>query len=168
MLAELECLLKDFRKLVVIYTENPSLEDRVRNTGILRPEKAREICAVGIVARASGMNLDCRIFNPFPPYDQYDRLELDVPVMITGDVHARTWVRIQEVRESIRIIRWILENLPEGPISAGVTGASFGQGGLCGGRRMAGRDNLLAPVRTCGRGKPVHGQGPFQRQLART
>jgi Ni,Fe-hydrogenase III large subunit len=40
-----------------------------------------------------------------------------VPVMITGDVHARTWVRIQEVRESIRIIRWILDNMPAGSIS---------------------------------------------------
>jgi Ni,Fe-hydrogenase III large subunit len=118
ILVELDGLSKDFERLVVIYDENPSLEDRVRNTGVLKPESAREICAVGIVARASGMNLDCRIFNPFPPYDQYDRLELGVPVMITGDVHARTWVRIQEVRESIRIIRWILDNLPAGPISA--------------------------------------------------
>jgi Ni,Fe-hydrogenase III large subunit len=116
--AELGSISKEFERLVTIYDENPSLEDRVRNTGILKPERAREICAVGIVARASGLNLDCRIFNPFPPYDQYDRLELGVPVMITGDVHARTWVRVQEVRESFRIIRWILENLPEGPISA--------------------------------------------------
>lgn len=130
ILAELECLLKDFKKLVVIYTDNPSLEDRVRNTGILSPEKARELCSVGVVARASGMNLDCRIFNPFPPYDQYDRLELEVPVMITGDVHARTWVRIQEVRESIRIIRWILENIPEGPISAGVSGPAADKAGF--------------------------------------
>ena len=42
------------------------------------------------------------------------RLELDVPVMISGDVHARAWVRVQEIRESIRIIRWILEDLPAG------------------------------------------------------
>ncbi len=118
MLVELGALSKDFERLVVVYDENPSLEDRVRNTGILKPEQAREICAVGIVARASGLNLDCRIFNPFPPYDQYDRLELGVPVMITGDVHARAWVRIQEVRESIRIIKWILENMPEGSISS--------------------------------------------------
>jgi len=112
--AEMNRLSKDFEQLVTIYEENPSLEDRVRDTGVLSPEKAREICAVGIVARSSGLNLDCRIFNPFPPYDQYDRLELDVPVMISGDVHARTMVRIQEIRESIRIIQWILENLPDG------------------------------------------------------
>ena len=114
---ELKWLEKEFEKLVTIYDENPSLEDRVRDTGVLPPEKARELCVVGIVARASGMNLDCRIFNPFPPYDQHDRIELDVPVLVTGDVHARTWVRIHEVRESIRIIRWLLDNMPDGNIN---------------------------------------------------
>ena len=116
ILAELETVSRDFERLVVIYDESSSLDDRVRDTGILKPEKARELCVVGVVARASGMNLDCRIFNPFPPYDQYDRLELDVPVKVTGDVHARTLVRIEEIRESIRIIRYILENMPDGPI----------------------------------------------------
>jgi Ni,Fe-hydrogenase III large subunit/Ni,Fe-hydrogenase III component G len=120
ILSELGSFSKDFERLVTIYDENPSLEDRVRNTGVLTPEKAREICAVGVVARASGLNLDCRIFNPFPPYNQYDQLELGVPVMITGDVHARTWVRIQEVRESVRIIRWILDNMPDGRLSSPV------------------------------------------------
>ncbi|MDA8083996.1 MAG: NADH-quinone oxidoreductase subunit C [Nitrospiraceae bacterium] len=120
ILSELEAISKDFEKVVKIYEESASLDDRVRDTGILTPEKARELCVVGIVARASGLNLDCRIFNPFPPYDQYDRLELDVPVKITGDVHARTWVRVEEVRESIRIVRFIIENLPEGPIAADI------------------------------------------------
>ncbi|TAN38353.1 MAG: hypothetical protein EPN25_13950 [Nitrospirae bacterium] len=120
ILAEMEIVAKDFERLVEVYEESSSLEDRVRDTGVLKPEKARELCVVGIVARASGMNLDCRIFNPFPPYDQYDRLELDVPVKVTGDVHARVWVRVEETRESIRIIRYILENMPAGPISVAV------------------------------------------------
>ncbi len=117
MLSELKKLLKEFNRLVAIYDENSSLEDRVRDTGILIPEKAREICAVGIVARASGMNLDCRTQNPFPPYD---RINVNVPVLISGDVHARAWVRVEEVRESIRIIREILETLPSGEISSKV------------------------------------------------
>lgn len=115
ILAELKKLSKEFNKLVIIYDENSSLEDRVRDTGILIPDKAREICAVGIVARASGLNLDCRLQNPFPPYD---RIEVNVPVLISGDVHARAWVRVEEVRESIRIIRRILETIPVGEISA--------------------------------------------------
>ncbi len=115
ILSELKKLLKEFNRLVAIYDENSSLEDRVRDTGILIPEKARDICAVGIVARASGMNLDCRVQNPFPPYD---RIGVNVPVLIYGDVNARVYVRIKEVRESIRIIREILETLPTSKISA--------------------------------------------------
>lgn len=114
ILAEMEYLSKEFEKLVMIYDENSSLEDRVRNTGVLLPEKARELCVVGIAARASGLNLDCRIQNPFPPYD---RIEVNVPVLISGDVHARAWIRIEEVRESIRVIREILKSLPEGALT---------------------------------------------------
>ncbi len=115
ILSELKKLLKEFNRLVAIYDENSSLEDRVRDTGILIPEKAREMCAVGIVARGSGLNLDCRAQNPFPPYD---RTGVNVPVLIYGDVNARVYVRIKEVRESIRIIREILETLPAGGIAA--------------------------------------------------
>lgn len=115
---EIERLLSEFDRLVTIYDENPSLEDRVRDTGILKPKRARELCVVGPVARASGLNLDCRIFNPFPPYDRFDLMELEVPVMISGDVHARTWVRVLEVRESVRIIQKILEEIPGGPLTA--------------------------------------------------
>ena len=111
---ELDRLENEFERLVVIYDENSSLEDRVRDTGVLRPEQARELGAVGIVARASGLNLDCRIHHPFPPYD---RISVNVPVLISGDVHARAWIRVEEVRESIRIIRELLRTLPAGRIS---------------------------------------------------
>ena len=115
ILSEMELLAKEFERLVVIYDETSSLEDRVKNTGVLPPEKAVEICAVGIVARASGMNLDCRVQNPFTPYD---RIRVNVPVLIEDDVNARVWVRIEEVRESVRIIREILEAIPAGEIAA--------------------------------------------------
>lgn len=117
ILSELKKLLKEFNRLVSIYDENSSLEDRVRDAGILIPEKAREICAVGIVARASGLNLDCRTQYPFPPYD---RIEVNVPVFIYGDVNARVYVRIKEIRESIRIIRELLETLPSGQLSTDI------------------------------------------------
>ena len=114
ILDELAYLSKEFEKLVRIYDENSSLEDRTRETGVLSPEKARDLGVVGIVARASGLNLDCRIQNPFPPYD---RIAVQGHVLISGDVHARVWVRIEEVRESIRIIREILRTLPEGVLA---------------------------------------------------
>lgn len=111
--SEMEWLKNEFKRLVVIYDENPSLEDRVRDTGILTPDKARELCVVGFVARASGQDMDCRIKNPFPPYNQ---IVPKAPVLKSGDVHARVWVRIEEIRESIRIIREIVKGLPPGPI----------------------------------------------------
>ncbi len=110
ILEELDRLEKDFERLVVIYDENSSLEDRVRDTGVLKPARARDLGVVGIVARASGLNLDCRIHHPFPPYD---RISVNVPVLISGDVHARAWIRVEEVRESIRIIRELLGSLPD-------------------------------------------------------
>ncbi|HEY6011060.1 MAG TPA: NADH-quinone oxidoreductase subunit C [Nitrospirota bacterium] len=117
VLAELDWLAQEFERLVTIYDENSSVEDRVRDTGILSSEKARELCTVGFVARASGLNLDCRIQHPFPPYD---RIRVTIPVLVSGDAHARAWVRVEEVRDSIRIIRDILKGLPAGKITAPV------------------------------------------------
>ena len=79
------------------------------------PADAKELGVVGFVARASNQPLDCRIQGPFPPYDQ---IIPKITVLQSGDVHARAWVRIEEIRESIRIIREILDILPEGEISA--------------------------------------------------
>ena len=113
ILEELDWLAKEFERLVVIYDENSSVEDRVRDTGVLASGTARDLGVVGFVARASGLNLDCRIHHPFPPYD---RISVTIPVLVSGDVHARAWVRVEEVRDSIRIIREILDTLPSGKI----------------------------------------------------
>jgi Ni,Fe-hydrogenase III large subunit/Ni,Fe-hydrogenase III component G len=114
ILSELDWLAKEFERLVVIYDENASVEDRVRDTGVLTSEKARDLGVVGFVARASGLNLDCRIHHPFPPYD---RISVSIPVLVSGDVHARAWVRVEEIRDSMRIIREILKTLPAGGIT---------------------------------------------------
>ena len=115
--AEMDWLAKEFERLVAIYDENSSVEDRVRDTGILRSEQARDLRVVGFVARASGLNLDCRIHHPFPPYD---RINVSIPVLVSGDVHARAWVRVEEIRDSMRIIREILNTLPDGGITSSV------------------------------------------------
>jgi Ni,Fe-hydrogenase III large subunit/Ni,Fe-hydrogenase III component G len=117
ILAEMDWLAKEFERLVVIYDENSSIEDRVRGTGVLRSATARELGVVGFVARASGLNVDCRIHHPFPPYD---RIGVTIPVLVSGDVHARAWVRVEEVRDSIRIIREILKTIPGGRTIAAV------------------------------------------------
>ncbi len=127
ILAELDWLAEEFERLVTIYDENSSVEDRVRDTGILKSATARELCVVGFVARASGLNVDCRIHHPFPPYD---RINVTIPVLVSGDVHARAWVRVEEVRDSIRIIREIVKTLPEGKISAPVAAVPSDRAGF--------------------------------------
>ncbi|MFH1861100.1 MAG: hypothetical protein ABH870_08870, partial [bacterium] len=112
--SEMDWLSKEFQRLVIIYDRNSSLTERLTGTGILLPDKAIELGVVGFVARASGQKVDCRIQNPFSPYD------LIIPKMTvfeSGDAYARAWVRIEEIRESIRIIREILNSLPDGNIA---------------------------------------------------
>ena len=113
MLRDLDWFEREFERLVSIYDNNASLEDRVRGTGILSPAKARDLGVVGIVARGSGQGLDSRIQSPFPPYD---RLVPRIPVLQAGDVNARAWVRIEEVRESVLLLKKILVNLPAGEV----------------------------------------------------
>jgi Ni,Fe-hydrogenase III large subunit len=113
ILSELDTFTGEFKRLVTIYDENPSLEDRVRDTGRLSPEQARDLGVVGIIARASGQNMDSRVQSPFSPYD---RFVPRIPVYDSGDVNARVWVRIDEIRESVLLLRRLLEDLPTGAV----------------------------------------------------
>jgi Ni,Fe-hydrogenase III large subunit len=104
----------EFERLITIYDLSPSLEDRLRTTGILSPDLARNLGTVGFVARASNQPLDCRIQAPFSPYDM---IPPRMVVLDSCDVHARAWVRIEEVRDSCRLIREFLAKLPSGGIT---------------------------------------------------
>jgi Ni,Fe-hydrogenase III large subunit/Ni,Fe-hydrogenase III component G len=109
--AELGNLLPEFERVVKIYDLNASLDDRLRGTGMLPAETACELGTVGFVARASGQQLDCRLQAPFSPYDRIPPLMV---VLNSCDVHARAWVRIEEIRDSVRLIRELLATLPTG------------------------------------------------------
>ncbi|HMK43194.1 MAG TPA: NADH-quinone oxidoreductase subunit C [Dissulfurispiraceae bacterium] len=113
ILAEMNAFEAEFEQLVTIYDENSSLDDRLRTTGELSSEEARDLGVCGFVARASGMNLDCRVQRPFPPYDL---LAVRPSVLASGDVHARAWVRVEEVRESMRLVRQIISDIPAGDV----------------------------------------------------
>src|SRR2546427_12931604 len=67
--------------------------------------------ASGPVARASGLAYDVRRAHP---YEVYERVEFDIPVRSEGDCYARYLVRLEEMRQSVRIIRQCLERLPAG------------------------------------------------------
>jgi Ni,Fe-hydrogenase III large subunit/Ni,Fe-hydrogenase III component G len=115
MLEEARTIMEEFEKLIAIYENNPSLEDRLYATGVLDPDTAKLIGAVGFVARSSGQGIDVRKDNSYPPYDKHAPV---VPVLSSGDVHARAWVRVEEVRDSFRLIKELIGALPSGPLLA--------------------------------------------------
>jgi Ni,Fe-hydrogenase III large subunit len=104
-----------FPALVELYDNTASLQDRTVSTGILKPELARQFGAGGFIGRASGRSFDARRALSYPPYDQ---LSFEVPVLMEGDVNARVWIRIQEVKQSMSLIDQILSHLPDGAIQA--------------------------------------------------
>ena len=104
-----------FPRLVELYDNTASLQDRTAGTGIVRADLARQFGAPGYVGRASGRCFDVR---KTPGYAPYNELDFDVPVLTEGDVNARVWVRIREVEQSLALIEQIVARLPEGPIDA--------------------------------------------------
>lgn len=113
--AELNAIEPDFSELERIIFANASLTDRLETTGVLREEIARDHAVVGVVGRASGMDRDIRRDRPFAAYG-----ELDPKVVLYryGDVRARLRVRMDEVHESIRLVRAVRARIPQGPVAA--------------------------------------------------
>jgi Ni,Fe-hydrogenase III large subunit len=103
---------RDFPRLVALYDQTASLQDRTVGTGHLSAELALTFGAGGFVGRASGRAFDCRKSLPYAPYDA---LSFEVPVRPEGDVNARVWIRIREVEQSLGLIEQ-LTDLPPGPI----------------------------------------------------
>jgi NADH-quinone oxidoreductase subunit D len=85
--------------------QNPIWMERTKSIGILDPEKARDFCITGPVARASGVDWDLRRDRPYAAYEDY---EFKVPVRTQGDCYARYIVRMEEIEESLKICRQAL------------------------------------------------------------
>ena len=100
-------------RLVELYDNTASLQDRTVGTGKLAAELAQRFGCGGVIGRASGRDFDARRDHPYTPYDE---LRFETPLRREGDVNARVWVRIREVEESLRLIGQILDRLPAGPI----------------------------------------------------
>ena len=101
----------EFERLVDLYDDQPSLQDRTVGTGIVKSELAHRFGAGGFVARASSRAGDARLSPGYAPYDQ---LDLTTPLLQAGDVSARLWVRIEEVRASLSLLEQILGFMPGG------------------------------------------------------
>jgi Ni,Fe-hydrogenase III large subunit len=117
--AQVEGLLAEIRRvfprLIELYDNTASLQDRTVTTGILKPELAHQFGAGGYVGRASGRAFDARRVFGYAPYDT---LSFEVPVLDAGDVNARVWIRIREVEQSLSLVDQILAALPKGALKA--------------------------------------------------
>ncbi len=96
--------------LMPFLLEYPSLQDRLRGTGVLLPAQARHFGALGYVGRASNHQDDMRRDAPYPPYDS---LEVKVPAYTEGDVAKRIRVRGDEIIVSLGLINQLLQGLPD-------------------------------------------------------
>jgi NADH-quinone oxidoreductase subunit D len=109
----LDVLEKATNHYVDVATSDRTILARCENVGVLTKQIARDLCAVGPTARASGVNRDMRRDDP---YAAYPEISFKVAVQPEGDVLARVVVRLQEVLEAINIIRQALKKMPAGPI----------------------------------------------------
>ena len=98
-----------------LLAQNEILLARAKGVGILPKELAINISASGPVLRASGVNWDIRKADP---YSVYDRFEFDIPTGMAGDCYDRYRVRVQEMRQSLRIIKQAMEQILPGEVQA--------------------------------------------------
>jgi Ni,Fe-hydrogenase III large subunit len=100
--------------LIRILDNHASLQDRLAGTGIIAPALVRRFAADGVVGRASGRAFDARLLpSPLP----YAALAPMIALREAGDVAARLAVRIEELRESLRLVSDLLGTLPDGPVA---------------------------------------------------
>lgn len=123
-----EGILEKIRKLVydrlpkivdeldLFLTDNEIVRTRTEGVGILTPEQAIAFSTCGPVLRASGVPYDIRRADP---YSIYDRFDFDVAVRYHGDTFDRYAIRIDEVRQSLRILQQAVRTIPAGPIQEG-------------------------------------------------
>jgi NADH-quinone oxidoreductase subunit D len=96
-----------------LLSENRIFKQRTVDIGIVSEAEALDWGFTGPCLRASNIAWDLR---KAEPYDVYDQMDFDIPVGLTGDCYARYLVRIEEMRQSNRIIRQCLEKMPDGPV----------------------------------------------------
>ena len=96
-----------------LLTANRIFKQRTVDIGVASPEEAMDWGFSGPMLRGSGVAWDLR---KSEPYDVYDKMEFDIPVGKNGDCYDRYLVRLEEMRQSLRIIRQCLDQLPDGPV----------------------------------------------------
>ena len=98
-----------------LLTENRIFKQRNVDVGVVSPEEAMDWGFSGVMIRGSGLAWDLR---KAQPYDGYDKVDFDIPVGKNGDCYDRYLCRIEEMRQSVRIVEQCIADMPDGPISA--------------------------------------------------
>lgn len=101
-----------FDEYDTLLTGQPIFTQRTQGVGVLTPEQAIALSATGPVLRSTGVEWDLR---RNMPYFFYDEMDFDVVVGTYGDAFDRYAIRLNEMRESVKIVRQILDRMPEGP-----------------------------------------------------
>ncbi len=118
MVATLRKMEVELKELAEVFIEDYSVKNRLCKVGYLSKEEAEELCAVGPMARASGIPQDIRLCEG----SIYEKLGFEPCVETEGDSYARCKVRIREVYQAIDLIEKAVELIPEGSISVEVKG----------------------------------------------
>ena len=120
----LKGIRKDIKDLTDVFLEDDSVKNRMCGVGVLSKEDAEELCAVGPVARGSGVVQDMRLTDN---HGAYKYLDFEPVIEEAGDCYARCKVRIGEVFQSIDLIEKAVEQIPEGDVSVDVKGNVEGE-----------------------------------------
>jgi NADH-quinone oxidoreductase subunit D len=96
-----------------LLSKNPIYLDRTKGIGGISSEDALRWGLTGPNLRAAGVDFDLRKANPYSGYEKYD---FEIPVGSVGDVYDRYQVRVEELRQSLRIVQQALDNIPDGPV----------------------------------------------------
>jgi NADH-quinone oxidoreductase subunit D len=98
-----------------LLTKNPIFLQRTKGVGHLSLERLLDLGVTGPMIRAAGLNWDIR---KSEPYSSYEKFDFDIPVCDESDVFARFRVRVDEMRQSLRIVQQALDGMPSGPWKA--------------------------------------------------
>ncbi len=120
---EFEKAVRDFLKIIprrideyeALLTKNPLFIDRTVGIGKISAEEAVNWGATGGTLRGSGVDYDVRKFAPYSGYEQYD---FEIPLSTMGDVYGRYIIRMEEMRQSVRIIQQALDKMPMGSVKS--------------------------------------------------
>ncbi|MFW6148584.1 MAG: nickel-dependent hydrogenase large subunit [Atribacterota bacterium] len=110
-----------YQKLEDVFLEDPSIAVRTKNIGVLSYEEALNLASVGPTARASGVKKDVRQDQPYSAYADMDIKAItpdNFSKKVNGDVYDRIIVRVLEIKQSVQIIEYCLNHLPDGEILA--------------------------------------------------